>query len=338
MKAVRSLAPPTGIPPDCDAHRLGHDPASLGVVDSLPLAVFRVDKNGRLRFLNRHGEGLFGVEAAVALGLTIREAGWPDQGCEPLEKLLADCLACGKDVAVEFRYRGGWYLARIVPEFVADGTIDSMTGAVQEITEQRLREAESELLIRELTHRIKNTLATVQSIASMMRYEKADPDVAFATFEARLAALGDAHSLLADGQWESVPLEQIITTALKPFGHGFQLVGPHLVLKSQAVLTLSMVFHELATNAAKYGALSVPSGRVSVAWSVGVDETKGERFLSLVWFEAGGPPVKPPTRKGFGRILIERGVGFDLKGSARMDFYPDGLCCELIIPARGAFA
>jgi PAS domain S-box-containing protein len=189
--------------------------------------------------------------------------------------------------------------------------------------ERRKAEEAKELLVAESRHRIKNTLATVQAIASQtMRDGRADGLDAFLT---RLHALGEAHELLTTENWHQASLREVIDRAIKPFRadgqERFVVEGPAVWLPAQTSLMLTMCLHELATNAAKYGALSNGSGRVQVAW----DLSPEGRNARLTWRESGGPPVGAPQRKGFGSRLIESAGN----GEGRLDYQPDGLYCSL---------
>ena len=192
--------------------------------------------------------------------------------------------------------------------------------------DRRRSEQAHELLLKESRHRIKNTLATVQALASQtLRHTPFDEREAFLS---RLQALGEAHDLLNIGDWDQVLLRQVIKRALKPFAdrHAPRIVanGPDLWLPSQASLLLTMCLHELATNAAKYGALSNGTGTVQIAW-----QSAKECKLKLYWRETGGPPVTPPETKGFGSILIDQSFGED--GESCFVFPPEGLICALTI-------
>src|SRR5262249_38642607 len=192
--------------------------------------------------------------------------------------------------------------------------------------EEQRRKAEEtkELLLAESKHRIKNTLATVQAIASQtLRPGRAG---GLDSFLARLHALGEAHELLTTENWDRAFLREVVGRAIKPFQSGqdrFIIVGPAVWVPAQTSLTLTLCLHELATNAVKYGALSNGTGRVHVGWeSFGNAERRNVR---LTWHEAGGPPVTVPKRKGFGSLLIESSGDDD----SRVDFRPDGVRCLL---------
>jgi two-component sensor histidine kinase len=184
------------------------------------------------------------------------------------------------------------------------------------------------LLINELNHRVKNTLATVQSIASQTFRPSADPAEARKKFEARLASLGRAHNVLSDEKWESAELGEIVDSVLEPYTSResvrVQVAGPAIRLAPSIAVMMSMVLHELATNAAKYGALANGGGKIFVDWqSVNNDK------LRLTWKEIGGLPVQPTERKGFGSKLIEEAFSAQVGGSAVLKYDPNGLVCVL---------
>ncbi len=183
---------------------------------------------------------------------------------------------------------------------------------------------------------MKNTLATVQSIAAQTFRGQTDQAVR-AVFDARMAALSNAHNVLVEDNWESANLHSVVERALAPHllaevdVNRFQLQGPDAQLHPKVAVTLTMALHELMTNAAKYGALSVPAGRVTVTWSL-TDLDAGRQQLDLTWQEQDGPPVSAPTRKGFGSRLIERQLPMEFDGSAEITYAPTGVVCHIRIP------
>jgi two-component sensor histidine kinase len=196
---------------------------------------------------------------------------------------------------------------------------------------RRRNEARLKLLVDELNHRVKNTLATVQSIATQVLHGTPVNQEAREAIEARLMALSRSHNLLTREKWEAASLVDVAGQALAPFRREgstarFTLEGMPLRLPPKHALALGMAFHELATNAAKYGALSNDTGHVRLAWTVG-----GGR-LRLAWREHGGPPVQPPARRGFGSRLIERGLAHELDGRVRLDYARDGVVCAIDMP------
>ncbi|MEE4455077.1 PAS domain S-box protein [Novosphingobium resinovorum] len=207
-------------------------------------------------------------------------------------------------------------------------------GAAQiEISQRRRAEEAKELLLHEIKHRVKNTLATVQAMASQTFREGPKHEVE--AFIARLHALSGAHDLLTQQDWDAVEVANVVKRALRPFlqedQERFAIAGPDVRLTSNQALLIAMTLHELGTNAVKYGALSNAEGRVDLAWEW-VEQT-GAPKLSLCWRESNGPVVVPPGRKGFGSRMIERAIkGED--GAAWFEFAPEGLRCTLELAMR----
>lgn len=203
----------------------------------------------------------------------------------------------------------------------------------RDMTEAKRAEAHQKLLIDELNHRVKNTLAIVQGIAQQTFKGGTEPLEARRAFEGRIATLSDAHNLLTRELWGPVSMTRIIVDAVAPHGGDagrFELDGPDLTLAPKTAISLALAIHELATNAVKHGALSRPEGRVAIRWAR--TGTADEPRLALRWTERGGPPVTPPTRRGFGTRMIERGLAAELAGTVRIDFAPEGLVCTVDAP------
>jgi PAS domain S-box-containing protein len=203
-----------------------------------------------------------------------------------------------------------------------------------EIDQRRKAEKQQQLLINELNHRVKNTLAIVQGLAQQSFKGDVSADVARAAFNARLSALAAAHNLLTSAGWERASLFEIISSSVRATaGAASSQVtcgGPQMVLSPQTAVSLAMAIHELSTNAIKYGALSHDAGTVSVVWRV----TRGEDGprLHLEWIELGGPPVAVPTKKGFGTRMIERGLAAELRGEVVLEFASSGVRCVIDAP------
>jgi two-component sensor histidine kinase len=212
----------------------------------------------------------------------------------------------------------------------ASGAVVGIFTQGHDVTDTVLSAERQKLMIDELNHRVKNTLATVQSIAMQTARSHGDPRTFAEGFQARLLALSHTHDLLTRSHWEGADLGDILQHETEAHGSSrVSVTGPRVALPPAAALSLGMIFHELATNAAKYGALSAPDGRVFVDWSV-ADQTR--RRLQLVWREIDGPPVSAPQRKGFGSRLIERNVRHDLAGDVELDYADGGLIATFSIP------
>jgi PAS domain S-box-containing protein len=252
---------------------------------------------------------------------------------------VAQALATRSDLHVEYRVirRDGSECWIRVSGRMRSGSDEetSMVGVSQDITERRLAEERQALLLHELNHRVKNTLATVQSIASLTRRsaETSDP-TAWNAFMDRLHGMAKTHDLLTATQWQGALLEDVLKNELEPYQDGMRqrirLRGPKINLQPGAVLALGLAVHELATNAVKYGSLSVPDGRVHVMWAVTAGG--GQPALLVEWVESGGPHVKKPERQGFGSKLIQRGLAQQLGGEIKLDFVPTGIRCVITFP------
>ncbi|RAK56464.1 hypothetical protein DJ018_00305 [Phenylobacterium deserti] len=221
-----------------------------------------------------------------------------------------------------------WIYAKGRPIFAPDGTLIRAIGVVIDLTERRETEERLELLMREVDHRANNLMAVVQGAVTLSHAPSAE--ALREIILGRIEALARAHQLLADSRWTGADLRRLVEEEVRPFtlgdGERISLHGASLPLAPAAAQGVAMALHELSTNAAKHGALSVPEGRVSVRWTVegGV--------LRLVWSEAGGPPVRKPTRRGFGATVLERAVSGSVGGRTEIHWREEGLVCELALP------
>jgi two-component system CheB/CheR fusion protein len=203
--------------------------------------------------------------------------------------------------------------------------------AITDITERNHAAAQREMLLGELQHRVKNVLATVSALATRMRRGTESIDIFTAAFLDRLKAMGTTHDLLSRRDWSGVDLAELLRSAiggqlaLNP--EAIQIQGPPLLLRPNVAATLGMVFHELVTNAAKYGALSTQDGQIAVNWRI-----DDGRRLALDWTERGGPAVAPPKEPGFGTTFVRRALEYEMEGSAEIDYAAEGLRCSLQVP------
>jgi PAS domain S-box-containing protein len=223
-----------------------------------------------------------------------------------------------------------WALVQGQILFDAERRAVRVLGIVMDTTERKQAEERQRLLLNELNHRVKNTLATVQAIVSQTLRSTPDPEAAFERVQARLMALSNTHNLLNATSWAGATLGDVLGAELRPYrnqGERVQLRGEPVDLDARAALAFGLIAHELVTNAAKYGSLSVPAGRLEISWRVTGEE--GGRQVELTWREKDGPPVAEPTRKGFGSRLVERSIR-DLHGTAEIDYAPAGLVCRMI--------
>ncbi|HKP78347.1 MAG TPA: HWE histidine kinase domain-containing protein [Phenylobacterium sp.] len=249
-----------------------------------------------------------------------------------LEAKTAVAAAQGDEVVhYEFRIRRDdgairWIegAARFI--FGPDGQPVRIVGTNLDITERKMAEQHQRLLINELNHRVKNTLAIVQAIAWQSFRSGGMTAAARDSFEGRLTALAAAHDVLTRQNWQGGSIARIVTEAVTPQNPGgdrFTVRGPPVDLEPKTAVALALAAHELATNAVKYGALATDQGRIEVCWTM-----DGGR-LRLTWRETGGPPVKGPIQRGFGARLLEQGLAEELGGCVRMEFPPEGLICTV---------
>jgi PAS domain S-box-containing protein len=309
---------------DADAQRL------ISIIESSDDAIVSKDLDGVITSWNRGAERVFGYTAEEVIGK-------PVTILIPLEQMDEEPEILGRirrgervDHYETVRRRKDGTLIDISltvsPLKDANGKVIGASKIARDITERRRAQEQQKLLVHEMKHRIKNSLATVQAIATQTLNQHAKERDAFI---ARLHALGSAHDLLTSKTWEKASVRAIVTRALEPFqehvNDRLTIDGPaDLWLDSTKSVTVAMALHELATNAVKYGALSNGRGRVSIAWQRQSDPDR----MRLVWQESGGPEVRPPKQKGFGSHLIERAFAGQLGGS-ELVFSPQGLSCTL---------
>jgi len=221
---------------------------------------------------------------------------------------------------------------RAAPRFDVDGRFLGAIGVHVDVTDSRRAETHQQLLINELNHRVKNTLATVQSIAHQTLREGVMTRDARHLFTSRLLALSAAHNVLTRENWDSAELREIVAEAIRahedPTRARIAYGGPQVRVGPKQALAISMALHELATNAGKYGALSGAAGGVDIVWRI----APARDVLTLSWRESGGPPVTPPSRKGFGSRLLNQGLAIELGVAAELDYAPDGLSCLIKAP------
>ncbi len=257
---------------------------------------------------------------------------------------IGEAFLGGEDNA-EVRYRhkdGSNFCATIFvnPVWDKDGKIVQHFVSLVDTTKHVRARAHAAMLIDELNHRVKNTLATVQSIVTQALRSSADPQVVRVSIETRIAALSRSHDLLGREKWDGAGLHDLIREALAPFSGAegmierFTIVGENIRLSPKAALALGIAFNELATNAVKYGSLSNEAGTISISWKL-EQKSDGKR-LCLHWREKDGPAVTPPTRKGFGSRVIEQGLAHELDGKVELDYAAGGLVCMIDVPSPQA--
>ena len=228
-----------------------------------------------------------------------------------------------------------WHDLHIEPLRNEAGEVVGLTCASVDVTERKEGEAHLRLLLRELTHRSKNLLAVIQSMARQTARHTGSVESFLTQFGARLQALAASHDLLVRESWYGASLDELIRSQLGAYFDGaanqVSIEGPAIALKPEAAQNLGLALHELAINAAKFGALSVPNGRVTITW--GRCDSADGNSVELDWREALGPRVKTRRRKGFGSMVIERNLARALDAEVNLKFDPNGLHCHIVIPA-----
>ncbi|MDB5422919.1 MAG: PAS-family sensor histidine kinase [Phenylobacterium sp.] len=306
------------------------------MADSAPAPVWMTTAAGPIEFVNRAFAEFAGKPTEQLVGDIWAELLHPDDLLEVATTRFK--AAEGPHpywVEARVRHASGewrWMRTSSRPRFDAAGKFEGYVGIGMDMTEVRAAEERQQLLINELNHRVKNTLATVQSIAHQTLRDGAVTRVARAQFTERLLALSNAHNVLTRANWEGAELAHVAAEAVRPYDEAvtprIHMEGPVVRLTPSAALALSMAFHELATNATKYGALSTPAGRVALGWSVRPDG----RAVEIVWREAGGPAVATPTGKGFGSRLLGQGLAAELGQPAALTYDRKGLVCAITAP------
>lgn len=230
-------------------------------------------------------------------------------------------------------------LYTVFPVHDHDGSVIGYGTVTRDFTARKRAEEQQILLNNELGHRLKNVLTVVQSVAAQTLRQAESLPAANAALAARLAALGQAADILTAKSWNSADLGEVVSQALAPHagvGDRLRVSGPAITLLPQVTLALALALHELATNAAKYGALSNETGHVDLSWAVGPGPDGAAPRFALTWTEINGPPVRPPARRGFGTLMIERSLRSYFRGTATLDYIPSGLRFELESPLADA--
>lgn len=249
-----------------------------------------------------------------------------------VKPLLDGQLAVQEFETVHMRKDGSTYPVSVqLQYFPNEGNV--FFASITDETERKATEAREKLILNEMNHRAKNVLAVVQVLARQTA--KRNPDDYVARLEARISGLTASHDVLVQNSWEDVPFSELIRSQLGHFEHligkRITISGPETRIKATAAQGFGLALHELATNAAKYGALSNEHGHVAIVWEE--NESSEGRRLSLSWIETGGPEVIPPNAKGFGSHMIERGLASQFGCEVEMDYHPSGLRCEFTASA-----
>ncbi|MGZ9021314.1 MAG: PAS domain-containing protein, partial [Rhodoplanes sp.] len=284
---------------------------------------------------------LFGREVADIVGRTDAEI-LPAESREQLAALVRTALATergqGGEVSVKEADKTRWYDLHVEPLPGENGSIVGVTCAMFDITERKTGESHLRLLMRELTHRSKNLLAVIQSMARQTARHAGTIDDFLDTFGNRLQALATSHDLLVQEGWYGASLHDLTRRQLAKYLDGaadrVTLSGPAVHLKPGAAQSFGLALHELAMNAERFGALSVPQGRVEINWRrLSSPEASDKEGVEIVWAEHGGPDVTAPSSRGFGSLVVEKNLSRALDADVALTFEPSGVRCRMLIPA-----
>jgi PAS domain S-box-containing protein len=307
---------------------------NASIVDSSDDAIISKDLNGVISSWNRAAERLFGYTADEVIGKPVSILIPRERKDE--EPLILERIRRGERIehyeTVRMRKHGSRIDISVTVSPVRNivGKIIGASKIARDITERKRSEAQIAILAQEAEHRAKNVLANVQAMVHLSQSDT--PDGLKHAIEGRIRALANVHSLFVQSRWTGAELHSLVTQELSPYlqdgASRARINGPDLLLEPIAAQAIAVSLHELATNAAKYGALSASKGHVHVEW---LRAANGR--LVIRWTETGGPLVEPPTRQGFGSSLMEGMIRSQLKGEIRFDWRAEGFACEISIPA-----
>ena len=303
------------------------------LADNIPQLAWMSDPEGQIFWYNKRWYEYTGADEETTRGHGWRSVHHPEHEARATEHFL-NSLKTGQVWEDTFPLRGKngkfrWFLSRALPIHDKDGQIEMWFGTNTDVTEQKQREEQIQLLLGEVNHRAKNMLTLVQAIA---RQTMASGDNFMDRFAERMRSLASSQDLLVSSGWRGARVEDIMNSQLAHLedfiGTRIKLEGPHVRLTSAAAQSLGMALHELATNAGKYGALSNDTGQVDIRWNIRQEE--GTNRFEISWTESGGPPVIAPDRRGFGSTVIERMTRIAFGYPVKLDFAPEGLHWHLI--------
>lgn len=304
------------------------------IVSSSNEAIISKDLDGTIRSWNLGAEKIFGYSAEEMIGQSIRQLIPPDRQYEE-EDILArigrsEAISNYETVRLRSDGREVNVAVTVSPIFDAAGIIIGASKIAHDISDRKLAETRERLLMGEVNHRAKNLLTLVQIIARQTA--SSNPKTFAQRFDERIMALSASHDVLVFNYWQDVPLDELLQSQLghfqDTFGIRIKLSGPNLQITASAAQSVGMALHELATNAAKYGALSNDKGTIEIAWKLEETDSSGQSF-SMEWIERGGPEVEKPSRSGFGSTIIDRLLKASLEGEVSLDWRRTGLICKI---------
>lgn len=300
------------------------------------VGIAEIDRNGRFLRANDQYSVMTGYSLEELRTKTFFDITHPEDLAKDRELFDEQWSGAREDYMIEKRYvrkDGSVIWVELAASIVRgpEGSQPYGVRILRDVTGKRQSEEQQRLLLNELNHRVKNTLTVVQGLAHQTFKPGTAPPELLRSFEGRLGALAAAHNLLMKQTWEATPMLNTVEAALGPFQtveRRISYEGPAVLLAPSATVTLTLALHELATNAAKYGALRNEQGTIQIHWT-----TEADTFR-VVWLERGGPAVLKPLKTGFGTRLLERGVARDLKGDVTLDFEPAGVVCAIAAPLK----
>src|SRR5262249_7607424 len=298
------------------------------VLDSTQIAVVFLDRNLGIRSFTPALTGIFNLIAADR-GRRLTDFVSHLAEDVDIKSDIGKVMARGESAERRVRHADGTihYVMRILPYRTPRGVIDGALVTFVDVTQLVESDAHQRVLVQELNHRVRNMLAVVGAVASQTLAKSASPQDFERAFLGRIEAMAKSYGLVSKEEWGEVQFEALLGAELRAYAQEspdrVSLEGPALAFKPQQALALGLVVHELATNAAKYGALSSTQGRIAVTWSA------GPREIAIRWRESGGPKIGAPERRGFGTQLVERQVRSALGGAVSFDFAPAGLTVEI---------
>ncbi len=324
---------------------LAHERRLRAIVDTATDAILVIDEGGIVQSFNPAAESIFGYQASEVVGNNVgmlmpepdRTA--HDGYLDAYRRMgIAKIIGVGREVEAKRKDGTTFPVDLAVAEWRIEGK-RFFTGVIRDITERKQAEEHVRFVMVELSHRTKNVLAVVQTMAWKTARTSTDLEDFEDRFASRVQALACSHDLLTKGEWHGVRLEDLVRGQLHLFGAEKHLDahGPDLVLRPEAAQSLGLVLHELATNASKYGALTSPAGRIEVGWSIDPEDSASRRFR-MCWRESGGPEASPPKRYGFGHTVIKQMTEKALKGEVALEFTPAGFEWQLTAPALSCLA
>ncbi len=299
----------------------------VAIVESSDDAILSKNLDGIITSWNRGAERLFGYTADEIVGKSVTMLIPAERHDEEPE--ILGRIRRGEHIdhyeTVRLRKDGSLVDISLSVSPVKDGhgNIIGASKIARDITERKQAQARQDMLTRELHHRTKNLFAVVQAVVLRSFAGKQTVKDAQTTAMNRLQSLANTHALLIDKAWHGADIAEVVRTEMSPYTDRVTIDGPTVILTAQAAQNFALAVHELATNAAKYGALSTQTGQVRISWSV--SETNGDGQFSFRWQERGGPPVLPPTSKGFGRVVLEQVMAEFFDPSPQIEFSPNGV-------------